>query len=86
MQPDLRKLICEHIIRVLQHRKDVEQKQRICIKHDFMQQEALLGAITPDIKLAPFVLSTYPVEPVWALSRLRSTSGPPRHFGVTAFK
>ncbi|GFY12625.1 hypothetical protein TNCV_2448161 [Trichonephila clavipes] len=29
MQPDLRKLICEHIIRVL-HQKDVNQKQHIC--------------------------------------------------------
>ncbi|GFU63689.1 hypothetical protein TNCV_1509691 [Trichonephila clavipes] len=36
MQPDLRKLICEHIIRVLQHQKDVNQKQHICFKHDFV--------------------------------------------------
>ncbi|GFU22571.1 hypothetical protein TNCV_1304511 [Trichonephila clavipes] len=36
MQPDLRKLICEHIIRVLQHQKDVNQKQHICVKHDFV--------------------------------------------------
>ncbi|GFY05991.1 hypothetical protein TNCV_3862951 [Trichonephila clavipes] len=36
MQPDLRKLICEHIIRVLQHQKDVNQKQRSCVKHDFV--------------------------------------------------
>ncbi|GFY25048.1 hypothetical protein TNCV_2692391 [Trichonephila clavipes] len=35
MQPDLRKLICEHIIRVL-HQKDVNQKQHICVKHDFV--------------------------------------------------
>ncbi|GFS98307.1 hypothetical protein TNCV_2208461 [Trichonephila clavipes] len=34
-QPDSRKLICEHIIRVL-HQKDVNQKQHICIKHDFV--------------------------------------------------
>ncbi|GFW41486.1 polyhomeotic-like protein 3 [Trichonephila clavipes] len=38
MQPDLRKLICEHIIRVLQHQKDVNQKQHICVKHDFVVQ------------------------------------------------
>ncbi|GFU72872.1 hypothetical protein TNCV_4910011 [Trichonephila clavipes] len=38
MQPDLRKLICEHIIRVLQHQKDVNQKQHICIKHDCGEQ------------------------------------------------
>ncbi|GFY16965.1 hypothetical protein TNCV_3690231 [Trichonephila clavipes] len=25
-----------HIIRVLQHQKDVNQKQHICIKHDFV--------------------------------------------------
>ncbi|GFW38011.1 hypothetical protein TNCV_4632121 [Trichonephila clavipes] len=36
MQPDLRKHICEHIIRVLQHQKDVNQKQHICVKHDFV--------------------------------------------------
>ncbi|GFX28381.1 putative transposable element [Trichonephila clavipes] len=36
MQPDLRKLICEHIICVLQHQKDVNQKQHICVKHDFV--------------------------------------------------
>ncbi|GFX80060.1 hypothetical protein TNCV_1706381 [Trichonephila clavipes] len=36
MQPDLRKLICEHIIRVLQHQKDDNQKQYICVKHDFV--------------------------------------------------
>ncbi|GFU58852.1 hypothetical protein TNCV_4782711 [Trichonephila clavipes] len=36
MQPDLRKLICEHIIRGLQHQKDVNQKQHICVKHDFV--------------------------------------------------
>ncbi|GFU59568.1 hypothetical protein TNCV_3185411 [Trichonephila clavipes] len=36
MQPDLRKLICEHIIRALQHQKDVNQKQHICVKHDFV--------------------------------------------------
>ncbi|GFW87102.1 hypothetical protein TNCV_5124561 [Trichonephila clavipes] len=36
MQPDLRKLICEHIIRVLQHQKDVNQKQHICVKHEFV--------------------------------------------------
>ncbi|GFV66907.1 hypothetical protein TNCV_1610991 [Trichonephila clavipes] len=35
MQPGLRKLICEHIIRVL-HQKDVNQKQHICVKHDFV--------------------------------------------------
>ncbi|GFY02292.1 hypothetical protein TNCV_3501741 [Trichonephila clavipes] len=35
MQPDLRRLICEHIIRVL-HQKDVNQKQHICVKHDFV--------------------------------------------------
>ncbi|GFX79996.1 hypothetical protein TNCV_2890511 [Trichonephila clavipes] len=39
MQPDLRKLICEHIIRVLQHQKDVNQKQHICVKHDFVGEE-----------------------------------------------
>ncbi|GFV91326.1 hypothetical protein TNCV_898431 [Trichonephila clavipes] len=37
-QPDLRKLICEHIIHVLQHQKDVNQKQHICVKHDFGSQ------------------------------------------------
>ncbi|GFX03389.1 uncharacterized protein TNCV_4634011 [Trichonephila clavipes] len=42
MQPDLRKLICEHIIRVLQHQKDVNQKQRICVKHDFVVQIQIL--------------------------------------------
>ncbi|GFU03838.1 hypothetical protein TNCV_1709191 [Trichonephila clavipes] len=36
MQPDLRKHICEHFIRVLQHQKDVNQKQPICVKHDFV--------------------------------------------------
>ncbi|GFX57370.1 integrase catalytic domain-containing protein [Trichonephila clavipes] len=36
MQPYLRKLICKHIIHVLQHQKDVNQKQHICIKHDFV--------------------------------------------------
>ncbi|GFW12995.1 hypothetical protein TNCV_3329271 [Trichonephila clavipes] len=36
MQPDLRMHICEHIIRVLQHQKDVNQKQHICVKHDFV--------------------------------------------------
>ncbi|GFX81863.1 hypothetical protein TNCV_2570631 [Trichonephila clavipes] len=36
MQPDLRKLICEHIIRVLLHQKDVNQKQHICVKYDFV--------------------------------------------------
>ncbi|GFX50891.1 hypothetical protein TNCV_2732421 [Trichonephila clavipes] len=36
MQPDMRMHICEHIIRVLQHQKDVNQKQHICIKHDFV--------------------------------------------------
>ncbi|GFV54118.1 hypothetical protein TNCV_936161 [Trichonephila clavipes] len=36
MQPDLRKLICEHIIRVLQQQKDVNQKQHISVKHDFV--------------------------------------------------
>ncbi|GFY20218.1 HTH_Tnp_Tc3_2 domain-containing protein [Trichonephila clavipes] len=36
MQPDLRKHICEHIIRVLQHQKDVNEKQHICVKHDFV--------------------------------------------------
>ncbi|GFX08728.1 hypothetical protein TNCV_4227481 [Trichonephila clavipes] len=36
MHPDLRKHICEHIIRVLQHQKDVNQKQHNCIKHDFV--------------------------------------------------
>ncbi|GFU33569.1 hypothetical protein TNCV_1797831 [Trichonephila clavipes] len=35
MQPDLRKLICEHIIRVL-HQKALNQKQHICVKHDFV--------------------------------------------------
>ncbi|GFX86022.1 hypothetical protein TNCV_2403181 [Trichonephila clavipes] len=40
MQPDLRKLICEHIIRVLQHQKDVNQKQHICVKHDFVSYAA----------------------------------------------
>ncbi|GFX26175.1 hypothetical protein TNCV_3707141 [Trichonephila clavipes] len=35
MQPDLMH-ICEHIIRVLQHQKDVNQKQHICVKHDFV--------------------------------------------------
>ncbi|GFX86961.1 hypothetical protein TNCV_1530501 [Trichonephila clavipes] len=38
MQPDLRKHICEHIIRVLQHQKDVNQKQHICVKHDFVKR------------------------------------------------
>ncbi|GFS70571.1 hypothetical protein TNCV_1490341 [Trichonephila clavipes] len=37
MQPDLRKLICEHIIRVL-HQKDLNQKQHICVKHDFVNR------------------------------------------------
>ncbi|GFW05028.1 hypothetical protein TNCV_598221 [Trichonephila clavipes] len=36
MQPDLRMHICEPIIRVLQHQKDVNQKQHICVKHDFV--------------------------------------------------
>ncbi|GFV38785.1 hypothetical protein TNCV_1983401 [Trichonephila clavipes] len=36
MQSDLRKLICEHIIHVLQHQKDVNQKQHISVKHDFV--------------------------------------------------
>ncbi|GFW07198.1 hypothetical protein TNCV_3693921 [Trichonephila clavipes] len=36
MQPDLRK----HIIRVLQHQKDVNQKQHICVKHDFVDHQA----------------------------------------------
>ncbi|GFS62788.1 hypothetical protein TNCV_3202111 [Trichonephila clavipes] len=36
MQPDLRMHICEHIICVLQHQKDVNQKQHICVKHDFV--------------------------------------------------
>ncbi|GFX97074.1 hypothetical protein TNCV_1998061 [Trichonephila clavipes] len=36
MQPDLRMHICEHIIRVLQYQKDVNQKQHICVKHDFV--------------------------------------------------
>ncbi|GFW68796.1 hypothetical protein TNCV_3640101 [Trichonephila clavipes] len=40
MQPDLRKLICEHIIRVLQHQKDVNQKQHICVKHDFCGEQS----------------------------------------------
>ncbi|GFS70010.1 hypothetical protein TNCV_747911 [Trichonephila clavipes] len=40
MQPDLKKLICEHIIRVLQHQKDVNQKQHICVKHDFVPQNS----------------------------------------------
>ncbi|GFT87959.1 transposable element Tcb2 transposase [Trichonephila clavipes] len=39
MQPDLRKLICEHIICVLQHQKDVNQKQHICVKHDFVKSK-----------------------------------------------
>ncbi|GFY20884.1 hypothetical protein TNCV_1121181 [Trichonephila clavipes] len=34
MQPDLRMHICEHIIGVLQHQKDVNQKQHICVKHE----------------------------------------------------
>ncbi|GFW55482.1 retrovirus-related Pol polyprotein from transposon 297 [Trichonephila clavipes] len=38
MQPDMRKLICEHIIRVL-HQKDLNQKQHICVKHDFVEKE-----------------------------------------------
>ncbi|GFU35247.1 hypothetical protein TNCV_340171 [Trichonephila clavipes] len=37
MQPDLRMHICEHIS-VLQHQKDVNQKQHICVKHDFGEQ------------------------------------------------
>ncbi|GFW41307.1 dynactin subunit 5 [Trichonephila clavipes] len=41
MQPDLRKLICEHIIRVLQHQKDVNQKH-ICVKHDFVGRRCVL--------------------------------------------
>ncbi|GFU59559.1 retrovirus-related Pol polyprotein from transposon opus [Trichonephila clavipes] len=37
MQPDLRKLICEHIIRVLQHQKDINQKNSTSHgKHDFV--------------------------------------------------
>ncbi|GFX08749.1 hypothetical protein TNCV_4227691 [Trichonephila clavipes] len=36
IKPDLRMHICEHIIRVLQHQKDVNQKQHICVKHDFV--------------------------------------------------
>ncbi|GFV69368.1 hypothetical protein TNCV_4589651 [Trichonephila clavipes] len=35
MQSDLRMHICEHIIRFL-HQKDVNQKQHICVKHDFV--------------------------------------------------
>ncbi|GFY25927.1 hypothetical protein TNCV_1916771 [Trichonephila clavipes] len=45
MQPDLRKLICEHIIRVLQHQKDVNQKQHICVKHDFVNLGGRTGTI-----------------------------------------
>ncbi|GFU58424.1 diacylglycerol kinase iota [Trichonephila clavipes] len=36
MKPDLRMHICKHIISVLQHQKDVNQKQYICVKHDFV--------------------------------------------------
>ncbi|GFV10025.1 hypothetical protein TNCV_3378191 [Trichonephila clavipes] len=39
MQTDLRMHICEHIIRVLQHQKDVNQKH-ICIKHDFCGEQS----------------------------------------------
>ncbi|GFU40959.1 transposable element Tcb2 transposase [Trichonephila clavipes] len=42
MQSDLRMHICEHIIRVLQHQKDVNQKQHICVKHDFVHRTARL--------------------------------------------
>ncbi|GFS83803.1 hypothetical protein TNCV_611251 [Trichonephila clavipes] len=33
---DMRMHICEHIIRVLEHQKNVNQKQHICVKHDFV--------------------------------------------------
>ncbi|GFV33232.1 hypothetical protein TNCV_3948861 [Trichonephila clavipes] len=36
MQPGLRMHICEDIISVLQHQKDVNQKEHICVKHDFV--------------------------------------------------
>ncbi|GFV56246.1 hypothetical protein TNCV_3266531 [Trichonephila clavipes] len=36
IQPDLRRHICEYIIRALQHQTDVNQKQHICVKHDFV--------------------------------------------------
>ncbi|GFU12919.1 hypothetical protein TNCV_1678271 [Trichonephila clavipes] len=36
MQSDLRMHICEHIISVLQHQKDVNQKEHICVKHDLV--------------------------------------------------
>ncbi|GFX47373.1 hypothetical protein TNCV_4691781 [Trichonephila clavipes] len=41
MQPDLKMHICEHIIRVLQHQKDVNQKQHICVKRDFVRQHPM---------------------------------------------
>ncbi|GFY33298.1 hypothetical protein TNCV_1241481 [Trichonephila clavipes] len=49
MQPDLRMHICEHIIRVL-HQKDVNQKQHICVKHDFVQMEIFVANRIPNSK------------------------------------
>ncbi|GFX64298.1 hypothetical protein TNCV_1500221 [Trichonephila clavipes] len=39
MLPDLRMHICDHI-RVLQHQKDVNQKQLICVKHLFCGEQS----------------------------------------------
>ncbi|GFT00799.1 hypothetical protein TNCV_3114641 [Trichonephila clavipes] len=50
MQPDLRMHICEHIIRVLQHQKDVNQKQHICVKHDFVLNLVERERILPQLK------------------------------------
>ncbi|GFV31058.1 hypothetical protein TNCV_3174571 [Trichonephila clavipes] len=36
MQPDLRMHICGAHHSCLQHQKDVNQKQYICVKHDFV--------------------------------------------------
>ncbi|GFW20720.1 hypothetical protein TNCV_1049431 [Trichonephila clavipes] len=57
MKPDLRKLICEHIIRVLQHQKDVNQKLHICVKHDFVAVDgsAELSCFVPAAELSCFI-------------------------------
>ncbi|GFX48753.1 hypothetical protein TNCV_3479371 [Trichonephila clavipes] len=47
MQPDLRKLICEDIIRVLQHEKDVNQKQHICFSTLGRESESVVFFSAP---------------------------------------
>ncbi|GFU10006.1 hypothetical protein TNCV_1797091 [Trichonephila clavipes] len=60
MQPDFRSHICEHIIRVLQHSKDVNQKQHICVKHDLVCLVSRTG-IHPTTKLHSKNLDFHPV-------------------------